>query len=90
LPWLTLHVVGAYDLAAEENANGDRERGIEVDLWAQVNILPKLWLRIGGGYYFTGDWWKNNPDASFNGRRRGAADPNNVWQFGTRLQYDFG
>jgi hypothetical protein len=90
LPWLTLHVVGAYDLAAEKNANGDRDRGIEVDLWAQVNILPKLWLRIGGGYYFTGDWWRDNTDASFDGRSPGATDPNDVWQFGTRLQYDFG
>jgi hypothetical protein len=28
----------------------------EFDLWAQWNILPKLWFRFGGGYYLTGDW----------------------------------
>ena len=90
LPKLTLHLVGAYDRAAEANVNGDHERGFEVDVWAQINILPKLWLRIGGGYYFTGDWWKNNPDASFDGAGPGVSDPDNIWQFGTRLQYDFG
>lgn len=90
LPNLTLHLVGAYDRAAEANVNGDQERGFEVDLWLQVNILPKLWLRFGGAYYFTGDWWENNPDASFDGRGPGVDDPDNIWQFGTRLQYDFG
>jgi hypothetical protein len=89
-PALTLHVVGAYDHAAAGNVNGDRERGFEIDLWAQWNILPKLWLRFGGAYYITGDWWKNNPDASFTGRGPGVANPDNIWQFGTRLQYDFG
>jgi len=87
---LTLHLVGAYDQAAENNDNGDRNRGVEIDFWAQWNILPKLWLRIGGGYYFTDDWWKNNSDASFDGRSPDVADPDNIWQFGTRLQYDFG
>jgi hypothetical protein len=90
LPRLTLHLAAAYDRAAEANVNGDRERGFEVDLWAQVNILPKLWLRLGGGYYFTRDWWKNNPDASPTGRGPGVPNPDNIWQFGTRLQYDFG
>jgi hypothetical protein len=90
LPNLSLHVVGAYDRAAEANVNGDRERGFEVDLWMQVNILPKLWLRFGGAYYITGDWWQNNPDASFDGRGPGVGDPDNIWQFSTRLQYDFG
>ncbi|MGQ4809454.1 hypothetical protein NKDENANG_02871 [Candidatus Entotheonellaceae bacterium PAL068K] len=87
---VTLHLVGAYDRAAEANVNGDSERGIEVDLWVQWNILPKLWLRVGGGYYFTGDWWDNNPDASSDGRGPGVPNPDNIWQFGTRLQYDFG
>lgn len=91
---VTLHLVGAYDRAAEENANGDRDRGFEIDLWAQWNILPKLWLRIGGGYYFTGNWWKNNSDASRDGLGDGMdpfnSDPDDVWQFSTRLQYDFG
>lgn len=89
-PKVSLHLVGAYDLAAANNVNGDRNRGFEVDLWAQWNILPKLWLRIGGAYYITGDWWKNNPDASFTGQGAGSANPDNIWQFGTRLQYDFG
>jgi hypothetical protein len=89
-PSFTLHVVGAYDRAAAANVNGDHYRGFEMDLWAQWNVLPKLWLRFGGAYYITGDWWKNNPDASFTGRGPGVADPDNIWQIGTRLQYDFG
>jgi hypothetical protein len=93
---LSLHVVGAYDRAAAANANGDFTRGFEIDVWAQWTILPKLWLRFGGAFYFTGDWWKNNPDASINGRglgtpgQAGVPDPDNIWQFGVRLQYDFG
>ena len=87
---VTLHVVGAYDRAAAANVNGDHNRGFEIDLWAQIHILPKLWFRIGGGYYITGDWWENNPDASRTGRGGGVANPDNIWQFGTRLQYDFG
>ena len=87
---ITLHLVGTYDMAAADNVNGDRSRGFEINLWGQWNILPKLWLRIGGAYYFTGDWWKNNPDASFSGQGPGVSNPDNVWQFGTRLQYDFG
>ena len=87
---LTLHLLGAYDQAAEDNDNGDRERGFEADLWVQWTILPKLWLRIGGGYYFTGDWWRDNTDASRDGRSAGPDDPDDIWTFGTRLQYDFG
>lgn len=89
---LSLHLVGAYDRAAAANVNGDYERGFEADLWIQLNILPKLWLRFGGAYYITGNWWKNNPDASFDGRGLFDAgdDPDNIWQFSTRLQYDFG
>jgi hypothetical protein len=90
LPSVSLHAVGAYDRAAAGNANGDYNRGVEFDLWAQWNIYPKLWFRFGGGYYITGDWWKNNSDASFDGRRPGVPHPDNIWQFGTRLQYDFG
>ena len=90
LSTVSLHVVGAYDRAAASNANGDYNRGVEFDVWAQWNILPKLWFRFGGGYYLTGDWWKNNTDASFTGRGPGVPHPDNVWQFGTRLQYDFG
>jgi len=90
LPNVSLHLVGAYDRAAASNVNGDNSRGFEVDLWAQWNILPKLWFRFGGAYYITGNWWKNNPDASFTGRGPGVLNPDNIWQFGTRLQYDFG
>lgn len=89
-PNFSLHAVGAYDVAAASNINGSRSRGFELDLWAQWNIMPKLWFRFGGAYYITGNWWKNNPDASFDGRRPGVANPDNLWQFGTRLQYDFG
>jgi hypothetical protein len=90
LSTVSLHIVGAYDRAAASNANGDYNRGVEFDVWAQWNILPKLWFRFGGGYYLTGDWWKNNTDASFTGRGPGVPHPDNIWQFGTRLQYDFG
>ena len=90
LSTVSLHVVGAYDRAAASNANGDYNRGVEFDVWAQWNILPKLWFRFGAGYYLTGDWWKNNSDASFTGRGIGVPHPDNIWQFGTRLQYDFG
>jgi hypothetical protein len=90
LPNVSLHAVAAYDRAASSNANGDYSRGVEFDLWAQWNIFPKLWFRFGGGYYLTGNWWKNNTDASFTGRGPGVANPDNIWQFGTRLQYDFG
>lgn len=90
LSTVSIHVVGAYDRAARPNANGDSTRGFEADVWAQWNIYPKLWFRIGGAYYVTGDWWKNNSDASFDGRRPGVPRPENIWQFGTRLQYDFG
>ncbi len=89
-PDVSLHVVGTYDRAAVANANGESHRGFEMDVWAQWNIFPKLWFRFGGGYYITGDWWKNNSDASFDGRRPGVSRPDNIWQFGTRLQYDFG
>jgi hypothetical protein len=90
LPSVSLHLVGAYDRAAASNVNGNNSRGAEFDLWAQWNILPKLWFRFGGAYYLTGNWWKNNSDASFDGRRPGVPHPDNIWQFGTRLQYDFG
>ena len=90
LPQLEFHLVGAYDQSAAGNINGDRERGYEIDAWLHWNIMPKLWLRFGGAYYFTGDWWDNNPDASFNGRGLGVPNPDNIWQIGTRLQYDFG
>jgi hypothetical protein len=90
LSTVSLHVVGAYDRAAASNANGDYNRGVEFDIWAQWNILPKLWFRFGGAYYITDTWWKNNSDASFDGRRPGVPHPDNLWQFGTRLQYDFG
>lgn len=90
LPQLELHLVGAFDQAAAGNVNGDRNRGFEIDAWLHWNIMPKLWLRFGGAYYFTGNWWKNNPDASFDGISLGVPNPNNLWQIGTRLQYDFG
>lgn len=89
-PHLTLHLVGAYDRAAATNINDDSQRGFEFDLWAQWNIKPKLWIRFGGSYYITGDWWKNNTDASPDGLSPGVSNPDNLWQIGTRLQYDFG
>lgn len=90
LPQLELHLVSALDQAAADNVNGDRYRGFEIDAWLHWNIMPKLWLRFGGAYYFTGDWWENNPDASFDGISPGVPNPDDVWQIGTRLQYDFG
>jgi hypothetical protein len=90
VPQLELHLVGAFDQAAADNVNGDRNRGFEIDAWLHWNIMPKLWLRFGGAYYFTGDWWENNSDASFDGISPGVPNPDNIWQIGTRLQYDFG
>jgi hypothetical protein len=90
LPQLELHLVGAFDQAAADNVNGDRNRGFEIDAWLHWNIMPKLWLRFGGAYYFTGDWWENNSDASLDGISPGVPNPDNIWQIGTRLQYDFG
>ena len=96
---VTLHLVGAYDMAAADNTNGDSDRGIEFDVWAHVNIMPKLWLRLGAAYYMTGDWWNNNTDASFDGcggcsedpaGSSVGSDPDDVWQLSLRLQYDFG
>ena len=92
---VTLHVAGAYDLAAAENANGDSDRGIELDVWAHVNLMPKLWMRFGGAYYVTGAWWNGNTDASFDGYGEGIGTPagfeaDDIWQISVRLQYDFG
>ena len=57
--------------------------------------MPKLWLRIVAAYCMTGDWWKNNTDASFDGcggcsedpaGPSAGFDPDNVRQFSLRLQ----
>jgi hypothetical protein len=94
-PVLFVYTAAGLDMAAEENVNGDRFRGIELNAYLHWDIMPKLWLRSGVAYMFTGDWWKDNPDVSLQGfpdplglQSQGAVD--DIFQFMVRLQYDFG
>jgi hypothetical protein len=94
-PVLFLHVAAGLDQAAHNNINGDAFRGLEVSSYLHWDIFPKLWLRVGGAYMFTGEWWDNNPDVALQGfpnpagvQSQGSAD--NIFHFMVRLQYDFG
>ncbi len=94
-PVLFLYTAAGLDMAAEENVNGDRFRGLEFNAYLHWDIVPKLWLRSGIAYMFAGDWWKNNPDVSLHGfpdplglQSQGSVD--GIFQFMVRLQYDFG
>ena len=94
-PVLFVYAAAGLDMAAEENVNGDRFRGIEVNAYLHWDIMPKLWLRSGAAYMFTGSWWENNPDVSLQGfpdplglESEGSVD--GIFQFMLRLQYDFG
>jgi hypothetical protein len=94
-PVLFLHFAAGLDQAAHSNVNGDAFRGIEVSSYLHWDIFPKLWLRVGGAYMFTGPWWDNNPDVALQGfpnpaglQSEGSAD--NIFHFMVRLQYDFG
>jgi hypothetical protein len=94
-PVLFMYMAAGLDMAAEKNVNGDHMRGLEVNTYLHWDIMPKLWLRTGAAYMFTGDWWKNNPDVSLQGfpdplglPSEGSVD--GIFQFMVRLQYDFG
>ena len=93
-PVLFVYVAAGLDRAARPNANGDSDRGIELSSYLHWDIFPKLWLRVGGAYMLTGDWWKNNSDVRIQGfpdplgLRSG--DPDSIFQLMLRLQYNFG
>lgn len=94
-PVLFIYTASGLDIAAEDNVNGDRFRGLEFNAYMHWDIMPKLWLRTGLAYMFTGAWWANNPDVSLQGfpdplglQSQGSVD--NIFQFMVRLQYDFG
>lgn len=94
-PVLFFYVAAGLDQAAQDNVNGDAFRGIEVSSYLHWDIVPKLWLRAGGAFMFTGSWWENNPDIPL----QGFPDPlgleslgsvNSIFQMMLRLQYNFG
>jgi hypothetical protein len=94
-PVVFFYAASGLDIAARDNANGDRFRGIELSTYLHWDIRPKLWVRVGAAYMFAGNWWDNNPDVSLQGfpdpvglESEGSAD--NIFQFSLRLQYDFG
>jgi hypothetical protein len=94
-PVLFVHLAAGLDQAAQKNANGDAFRGAEFATYLHWDIFPKLWLRVGGAFMLTGDWWKNNPDIPLQGfpdplGLQGDGSPDNIFQFMTRLQYNFG
>lgn len=93
-PVLFFHAAAGLDRAARPNANGDSNRGLELSTYMHWDIFPKLWLRVGGAYMITQDWWKNNSDVPLQGFPDPLGlrntDPNNIFQFMTRLQYNFG
>jgi hypothetical protein len=94
-PVVFIHAAAGLDQAARSNANGDSFRGAEIASYVHWDIFPKLWLRAGGAFMFTGEWWNNNPDVLLFGfpnpvgnQSNGSAD--NIFQFMMRLQYNFG
>lgn len=94
-PVLFVYAAAGLDMAAKENANGDRMRGIEFAASLHWDIMPKLWLRTGMAFMLTGKWWDDNEDIGLQGYpeplgldHTGKAD--NLYQFNLRLQYDFG
>ena len=94
-PVLSVYLAGGWDQAAEPNANDDRNRGIEFASYLHWDIFPKLWLRVGGAYMLTGDWWRNNSDVALQGFPNPLGletddDPQNIFQLMLRLQYNFG
>lgn len=83
------------DQAAQANEHGERLRGFEVASHLHWDIMPKLWLRVGGAMMFVQDWWDNNSDVSLQGFpqplglvHEGSME--DIYQFAVRLQYDFG
>jgi len=94
-PVLSVYAAGGLDLAAEPNANGNRDRGIELSSYLHWDIFPKLWLRVGGAFMLTGKWWQNNPDVPLQGfpkplSLRSGKTEDDIFQLMMRLQYNFG
>jgi hypothetical protein len=94
-PVVSIFAAAGLDQAAHSNGNGDGFRGAEVASYVHWDIFPKLWLRAGGAFMLTGDWWKNNPDVQLFGfpnpvglQSSGSAE--SIFQFMMRLQYNFG
>jgi hypothetical protein len=94
-PVLFIYAAAGFDFAAEPNINGDRDRGIELSAYMHWDIVPKLWLRLGGAFMLSGDCWQDNPDVALQGfpnplglQYEGSVE--NIFQFSLRLQYDFG
>ena len=83
------------DQAAQPNEHGERFRGVEVASHLHWDLMPKLWLRMGGAMMFVQDWWENNSDMSLHGFPQPLGLDYNgsmedIFQFVLRLQYDFG
>ena len=93
-PVLFVYVAGGWDQAAQANVNGDRNRGFELSSYLHWDIFPKLWMRVGGAYMLTGDWWKDNPDVPLQGFPQPlgvrSGKPDDIFQMMLRLQYNFG
>ncbi|MGE3541630.1 MAG: hypothetical protein AB7N91_29910 [Candidatus Tectimicrobiota bacterium] len=93
-PVLSFYLASGWDQAARPNVNGDRGRGVEFSSYMHWDIVPKLWLRVGGAYMLTMSWWKNNPDVRLQGFPNPvglrSGDPENIFQLMLRLQYNFG
>ncbi len=94
-PVVFFYLATGWDMAARNNANGDMSRGIEFSAYMHWDILPKLWMRIGGAYMLVGDWWSDNPDVALQGfpdpaglQSEGSAE--DIFQLMLRFQYDFG
>jgi hypothetical protein len=92
---LFIHLASGWEQAARGNEHGEKSRGIEFSSYVHWDIFPKLWLRAGGAYMLTMDWWKNNRDVPL----QGFPDPLNlqtgdslkdIFKFTVRLQYNFG
>ena len=83
------------DQAAQPNQHGERLRGIEVASHLHWDLMPRLWLRMGGAMMFVQDWWENNSDVSLQGFPQPLGldhdgSMEDIFQFVLRLQYDFG
>ena len=94
-PVLFAYAALGVDQAAQPNENGDRLRGFEAAAHLHWDLLPKLWLRMGGAYMFVRSWWDNNSDVALQGFPHplglaydGLMD--DIFQMVLRLQYDFG
>lgn len=94
-PVLFVYLAGGWDQAASANEHGEKSRGIEFNSYVHWDIFPKLWMRVGGAYMLTSDWWQNNRDVPLQGfpdplGSQTGNSPKDIFQFMLRLQYNFG